>query len=99
MIQQFYQRHPSAVTNATRSSIVVWLICVWSARLTHSYFRREEWQFGAREDWRFTDMSRKVGKEPRAELHSALTCLTPQRVASQVMLRNCVRHLCPPALC
>lgn len=28
-------------------------------RLTHSYFRREGFRFGAREDWRFEDMRKK----------------------------------------
>lgn len=35
---------------------------VWSLRLTHNYFRRENWQWGAREDWRFTDMRGQYGK-------------------------------------
>jgi steroid 5-alpha reductase family enzyme len=32
------------------------LVLVWATRLTHSYFRREEWIVGHREDWRFTDL-------------------------------------------
>ena len=34
---------------------VVALACLWlwSIRLTHNYFRRERYQLGAREDWRF----------------------------------------------
>jgi len=31
-------------------------------RLTHSYFRRERWQVGWREDWRFQDMRRDYCK-------------------------------------
>ncbi|KAK6115734.1 hypothetical protein DH2020_008003 [Rehmannia glutinosa] len=38
------------------------LTWVWSVRLTHSYFRREKWQWGAREDWRFSDMRLQYGK-------------------------------------
>eukprot|EP00640_Fibrocapsa_japonica_P006041 CAMPEP_0113944806 /NCGR_PEP_ID=MMETSP1339-20121228/36941_1 /TAXON_ID=94617 /ORGANISM="Fibrocapsa japonica" /LENGTH=125 /DNA_ID=CAMNT_0000950127 /DNA_START=400 /DNA_END=774 /DNA_ORIENTATION=+ /assembly_acc=CAM_ASM_000762 len=36
---------------------------VWSLRLTHSYFRREGWAFGSREDWRFSDMRKKYGRQ------------------------------------
>lgn len=38
------------------------MLWVWSMRLTHSYFRREEWNFGAREDWRFTEYHEKFGR-------------------------------------
>ncbi|KAF9610868.1 hypothetical protein IFM89_025330, partial [Coptis chinensis] len=31
-------------------------------RLSHSYFWREMWQWGAREDWQFTDMREQYGK-------------------------------------
>ena len=34
------------------------LVWAWAIRLTHSYFRREEWKFGQREDWRYTKMQR-----------------------------------------
>lgn len=30
-------------------------------RLTHSYFRREQWVVGGREDWRFQDMRKNMG--------------------------------------
>jgi len=58
MIQLFYANHPAAVADATRAQVAQWLLWAWSARLTYSYFRREEWQFGAREDWRYTDLAR-----------------------------------------
>lgn len=32
---------------------------MWSARLTHSYFRRENFKFGCQEDWRYTKMARE----------------------------------------
>ena len=35
------------------------LIVFWALSLTYSYFRREEWMLGAREDWRFADMRKK----------------------------------------
>jgi steroid 5-alpha reductase family enzyme len=35
---------------------------VWSARLTHNYLRREGWEFGKREDWRFNEMRGQYGK-------------------------------------
>jgi steroid 5-alpha reductase family enzyme len=38
------------------------LIWVWSIRLTHNYFRREKWEWGKREDWRFSDMRKQYGK-------------------------------------
>lgn len=36
------------------------LLCLWSIRLTHSYFRRENYRFGEREDWRFTQMQQQL---------------------------------------
>ncbi|CAH9114516.1 unnamed protein product [Cuscuta europaea] len=62
LLVHYYRSHPSGEYNVWRSLVVVFLTWVWSIRLTHSYFRRENWQWGAREDWRFTDMSRKYGK-------------------------------------
>jgi steroid 5-alpha reductase family enzyme len=55
LIGLFYASHPSAQGERTRSLLVLGLVGLWSARLTHSYFRREGWQFGAREDWRFAE--------------------------------------------
>ncbi|XP_068650486.1 uncharacterized protein C594.04c isoform X2 [Aristolochia californica] len=62
MLVHYYASHPSAKFNFARSLVVTLLTWVWSIRLTHNYFRREKWQWGAREDWRFSDMRRKYGK-------------------------------------
>ncbi|KAH9321774.1 hypothetical protein KI387_016413 [Taxus chinensis] len=59
MMAHYYSTHPYSQTNLWRSTIVIILTWVWSIRLTHNYFRREEWQWGVREDWRFADMRRK----------------------------------------
>ena len=49
MVAWFYQSHPRANADPTRSSLCMALVCLWSARLTHSYFRRYEnadrWSF------------------------------------------------------
>lgn len=52
----FYASHPTAVGPTLRCSVVSVLVVMWSVRLTHSYFRREGGQWGAREDWRFADL-------------------------------------------
>ncbi|KAL0347481.1 UNVERIFIED_CONTAM: hypothetical protein Scaly_1764100 [Sesamum calycinum] len=62
LLVHYFATHPLAEYNAWRSSLVIFLTWVWSVRLTHSYFRREKWQFGAREDWRFSDMRLQYGK-------------------------------------
>lgn len=62
MLAHYYSTHPLAQTNAWRSTIVLVLTWIWSIRLSHSYFRREKWQWGAREDWRFADMAQQYGK-------------------------------------
>jgi len=56
LIGGFYWTHPFANGSPVRSVLVLAVLCVWSARLTHSYFRRENWTFGAREDWRFDSL-------------------------------------------
>ncbi|XP_061998572.1 uncharacterized protein C594.04c-like [Rosa rugosa] len=63
MLVHYYRTHPLADFNWWRSTIGVVLTWVWSVRLTHNYFRRENWQWGAREDWRFTDMNSQYGKQ------------------------------------
>ena len=55
-----WRMHPSAV-QSFRGDVVIALTCVWAIRLTHSYFRREEWKFGTREDWRYTKMAIDYG--------------------------------------
>lgn len=61
MIEMFFRAHPRGAALHTRSVMAAGLVWVWSLRLTHSYFRREEWQFGGREDWRFTQMRKQYG--------------------------------------
>jgi len=58
-LAHFYSFQPLAAGDPWRSRAVLFVVYVWSVRLTHSYFRREEWQFGAREDWRFSDLRHK----------------------------------------
>lgn len=58
----FWLSHPVASIWTPRQQLSTALLCVWAARLTHSYFRREQWRFGAQEDWRYADMRRKAGK-------------------------------------
>ncbi|PKA54188.1 hypothetical protein AXF42_Ash000021 [Apostasia shenzhenica] len=62
MLVYFYAGHPLAECNSVRSTVAVVFTWLWSIRLTHSYFRREKWEWGAREDWRFNDMRREYGK-------------------------------------
>ncbi|XP_059634483.1 uncharacterized protein C594.04c [Cornus florida] len=62
LLVHYYATHPLAQYNALRSKIVILLTWVWSTRLSHNYFRREKWQWGAREDWRFSDMRHQYGK-------------------------------------
>lgn len=62
MNTHYYFHHPLAQAPSVRSVLTVALMWIWSFRLTHSYFRREEWNFGAREDWRFTKMKQDYPK-------------------------------------
>jgi len=62
LIAAFYWTHPFANGNPTRSWAVMALLWAWSCRLTYSYFRREEWHFGAREDWRFAELRRQYSR-------------------------------------
>ncbi|KAL1823877.1 hypothetical protein ACET3Z_010655 [Daucus carota] len=61
LLLHYYATHPLAQFDSLRSWAVIVLTWVWSLRLTHSYLRREKWQLGAREDWRFSDMRRQYG--------------------------------------
>ena len=40
LVGWFYQSHPLAQADAMRSLVCLALLCIWAARLTHSYFRR-----------------------------------------------------------
>ncbi|KAK9743261.1 hypothetical protein RND81_03G227200 [Saponaria officinalis] len=62
MLVYYYATHPCASYNPWRSKIVITMTSLWSLRLSHNYFRRENWQWGAKEDWRFTDMRHQYGK-------------------------------------
>ncbi|GJP32351.1 hypothetical protein CLOM_g16948 [Closterium sp. NIES-68] len=62
LILEFYSAHPAASTCAPRARLVRVVLLLWSARLTHSYLRREQWRWGWREDWRFSDMRRQYGR-------------------------------------
>ncbi|XP_020213446.1 uncharacterized protein C594.04c [Cajanus cajan] len=62
MLVHYYASHPLGEYNWLRSRVVILLTWVWSIRLIHNYFRREKWQWGAREDWRFTDLSQQYGR-------------------------------------
>ncbi|XP_078447925.1 3-oxo-5-alpha-steroid 4-dehydrogenase (DUF1295) [Wolffia australiana] len=61
MLAGYYAFFPLAVSDPVRSAVVIALTCLWSIRLTHSYFRREQWRWGEREDWRFHDLRKKHG--------------------------------------
>lgn len=62
LLVHYYASHPLAQFNWWRSKLVIVLTLVWSLRQSHNYFRREKWQWGAREDWRFSDMRQHYGK-------------------------------------
>ncbi|XP_008783564.2 uncharacterized protein C594.04c-like [Phoenix dactylifera] len=62
LLVHYYASHPLAVADTVRSAVAVLLTWVWSARLTHNYFRREKWEWGVREDWRFNEMRREYGR-------------------------------------
>jgi steroid 5-alpha reductase family enzyme len=57
-----YASNPLARITQPRSAVCLSLVCIWCCRLTHSYFRREEWKFGQREDWRYTKMAKENPK-------------------------------------
>ncbi len=56
LIAAFYAFHPWADAFDLRAGLAWALLGVWSLRLTGNYFRREQWRFGFREDWRFARM-------------------------------------------
>ncbi|KAJ8574222.1 hypothetical protein K7X08_026027 [Anisodus acutangulus] len=58
----FYANHPMAQYNQLRSWAVIILTWIWSIRMIHNYFRRENWQWGVKQDWRYIDMSQQYGK-------------------------------------
>lgn len=62
LLSHYFKTHPLAESNELRSKVSIILMWTWSVRLTHSYFRREKWEWGKREDWRFNEMREKYGK-------------------------------------
>lgn len=52
-IAHFYAAQSTAIADPWRTRMALACLWLWSVRLTHNYFRRERYQFGAREDWRF----------------------------------------------
>lgn len=102
LIAHFYHAHPTAQYDPMRARVVLALVWIWSIRLTHSYFRREEWKLGAREDWRFADMRKDYGKHWwwisfLCAPSICCTC-TPAHIASYV-LAQCVLHLAARDAC
>ena len=66
MITYAYIRHASILfhrpSTSSRFICVVTLLVIWGCRMLHTYFRREGWKFGEREDWRYTLLAMKYGK-------------------------------------
>lgn len=67
LVAYFYRLHPMSIVSqglnsSPRPNVVLALIWIWGARLTHSYFRREGWKFGEREDWRYSKLARENPK-------------------------------------
>jgi len=61
----FYS-HPDAAGSSDghhpRAQLSLVLLFVWAARLFYNYIRREGWQLGANEDWRYAQMRRDHGR-------------------------------------
>lgn len=62
MLLHFYSNHPMAQYNQLRSLVVTILTWIWSIRMIHSYCRRENWQWGVKQDWRYIDLGHQYGK-------------------------------------
>lgn len=60
----WFPTSPTAVSSLPRAHLITLLTALWAARLQHSYFRRERWRPGAREDWRYAEM--RAGMHPAA---------------------------------
>jgi steroid 5-alpha reductase family enzyme len=60
-LDRFYAAACAGVSPASpRASLISGLTALWGCRLQHSYFRRERWRPGAREDWRYADMRARL---------------------------------------
>jgi len=61
-IAAFWFTHPSSESAShPRAIISMLLLNIWAFRLLHNYFRRERWNFGLGEDWRYNDMRKEQG--------------------------------------
>jgi len=56
LLAWFYVASPLAEPDGSRLALAWSALLVWSCRLTYNYFRRENWRFGLREDWRYAKM-------------------------------------------
>jgi steroid 5-alpha reductase family enzyme len=61
MVAAFWLTHPASAPVNARQVVSTTLLLLWALRLTHSYFRREQWAVGRREDWRYADMRAQFG--------------------------------------
>ena len=59
LIALFFFLHPLADPQGFRAAASLFLLSLWSLRLTSNYFRREQGRFGFREDWRYAKMRKE----------------------------------------
>jgi len=62
LMAAFYYTHPHTQPATLRGTLSLSLLLLWAVRLLHNYFRREEWNVGEREDWRYADMRKSHGR-------------------------------------
>lgn len=63
MIAHAYIQHPKRPEDfSVHFCVVMELIGIAAIRLTYSYFRRERFKFGEREDWRYSLLSKKLDR-------------------------------------
>jgi len=79
-----------------RGEVALALVVVWSARLTHSYFRREGYKFGEREDWRYTQMARDSAPHARTQSSRPQPPMPTQPVAARSRQRRNPPPKLPP---
>ena len=61
-IAAFWFTHPNSQgASHPRALITMAFLNVWAFRLLHNYCRRERWNFGLGEDWRYADMRKSQG--------------------------------------
>jgi Protein of unknown function (DUF1295) len=61
MVAAFWLTSPVSNPLNARQVISTALLLTWALRLTHSYFRRENWAVGHQEDWRYAEMKIQFG--------------------------------------